>query len=135
VRKLLISLILSVAVILAIPSLPNVSVANAAAKAKSKSPSLSASMAKNKRNVNATFSNLTNVKSIKYQLTYSSNKGPQGAGGTIKVAKNSKSLSRSILLGTCSHKVCTYNTGIKNAKLSVDFVLNSGGVISYEKKL
>ncbi len=102
---------------------------------KSKAPAVSASIAKNKRTVGVTFSNLANVKSIKYKLTYNSNKGAQGAQGTIKVAKKSKSLSRSLTLGTCSNKVCSYHTNIKNAKLTIDFTTTSGGVVSFEKKL
>lgn len=98
-----------------------------------KNPTVSASIAKNKRSVYASFSNLGNVKTISYQLTYDSNKGPQGAGGSIK--STGRTVSRTITLGTCSRKVCTYHTNIKNAKLSVDFVLKSGGVVSYEKTL
>lgn len=104
------------------------------AKASSKNPSFSASVAKNKRSTVVTFANLSNVKSISYQLTYDSNKGPQGAGGTIKVTL-AKNQSRTLLFGTCSHGVCTYHTNLKNAKLSVDFTLKSGGVVSYEKVL
>jgi hypothetical protein len=100
-----------------------------------KRPGLTASVAKNRLSVATTFTNLSNVKSISYELTYSSAKGPQGAGGTIKVGTNSKNLSRKLLLGTCSGKVCTYHKNVKNIKLSVDFKLNSGGVISYEKNL
>lgn len=104
-------------------------------KAKSaKGPSLSASRAKNKLSVSANFSNLANVKSVSYQLTYDSSKGQQGAAGTIKVGK-SKNLSRKLLLGTCSGKVCTYHNDVKNLKLSADFTLKSGGVVSYEKSL
>lgn len=100
----------------------------------SKSPTFSAVRAKNKLSVTASFGNLLNVKSIAYQLTYDSAKGPQGAGGTIKVGK-SKALSRKLLFGTCSGRVCTYHNSVKNAVLSVDFNLKSGGVVSYEKKL
>ena len=100
----------------------------------SKNPAFSASLAKNKLSVSASFSNLTNVKTITYQLTYNSNKGQQGAAGTIKVGKL-KSTSRKLLLGTCSGRVCTYHRDVKNIKLSVDFNLKSGGVVSYEKKL
>lgn len=100
-----------------------------------KRPGLTASVAKNRLSVGASFTNLTNVKSISYELTYSSSKGPQGAGGTIKVGTKSKNLSRKLLLGTCSGKVCTYHKNVKDIKLSVDFKLKTGGVVSYEKKL
>ena len=104
------------------------------AASKVKNPSASASIAKNKRTVSASFSNLANVKSVSYQLTYTSTKGAQGAGGTVSVGK-SKSLSRTLTLGTCSGKVCTYHQGIKNGKLSVTFKLKSGGSISKTVKL
>lgn len=104
------------------------------ASAKVKNPAVSAKMAKNKRTVSASFSNLTNVKSVSYQLTYSSTKGNQGAGGTVTVGK-SKSLSRTLTVGTCSNKVCTYHQGVKGAKLAVTFKLKSGGSISKTIKL
>ena len=106
----------------------------ALAASKVKNPAVSASMAKNKRTVSASFSNLANVKSVSYQLTYTSTKGKQGAGGTVTVGKNTK-LSRTLTLGTCSGKVCTYHQGIKNGKLSVTFKLKSGGSISKTVKL
>ena len=132
VHKLLLSIVLGIFVILALPSASYAATTKTASKAKS--PSLSASVAKNKRSMAVTFSNLTNVKTIKYQLTYNSNKGAQGAGGSIKVAKNTKTLSRTLLFGTCSHGVCSYHSNLKNIVLSVDFVLTTGGVVSYEKK-
>ena len=104
------------------------------AASKVKNPSVSASIAKNKRTVSASFANLTNVKSVSYQLTYSSTKGNQGAGGTVTVGKSTK-LARTLTLGTCSNKVCTYHQGIKNGKLSVTFKLKSGGSISRTVKL
>lgn len=103
-------------------------------KSGGKSPTVSASRAKNKLSVLAAFSNLASVKSISYNLTYDSARGPQGAGGTISKVKGSE-LSRRLLLGTCSGKVCTYHKDVGNIKLSVDFTLKSGGVISYEKNI
>lgn len=113
---------------------PSQALAKRKAATSAKGPTFTAVKAKNGRSVTANFGNLSNVKSVAYQLTYDSNKGPQGAGGSAKVGK-SKSLSRTLLLGTCSGKVCTYHSAIKNLKLSVDFTLTSGGVVSYEKKL
>lgn len=104
------------------------------AASKVKNPAVVAKMAKNKRTASATFSNLKNVKSISYQLTYSSTKGNQGASGTITTGK-STSLSRTITLGTCSNKVCTYHQGVKNGKLNVTFKLKTGGSITKTVKL
>ncbi|MBI2267918.1 MAG: hypothetical protein HYU80_00515 [Candidatus Blackburnbacteria bacterium] len=98
-------------------------------------PKVSAYKTRNKRSVVVNFTSIQNLKSISYELTYDSNKGPQGAGGTINLPKRKRRLSRSLLLGTCSHKVCTYHKDVKNIKLSVDFVLKSGGVVSYEKTI
>lgn len=112
----------------------SIGVSSIEAASKVKNPAATASMAKNKRTVSANFSNLTNVKSISYQLTYSSTKGNQGAGGTITVGKNTK-LSRTLTLGTCSGKVCSYHQGVKNGKLSVTFKLKSGGSITKTVKL
>lgn len=100
----------------------------------SKTPSVSVSVAKNRLSASVSFLNLKNVKSISYQLTYDSNKGPQGARGTIRVANNTNSLSRKLLFGTCSKNVCTYHKNLKNIRLSVDYTLRSGGIISYEKR-
>lgn len=101
--------------------------------ASKKSPALSATVAKNKRSIYAVFSNLSTVKSVTYTLTYdTADKGQQGASGTIKVGK-SASEARTLLFGTCSGKVCTYHKGVNNIKLSADFTLKTGGVVSYEK--
>jgi len=129
VLKIFVAITTSLALLLLVAS-PSL-----AAPLKSKSPSVSASVAKNRRSMSASFLNIKNVKKISYQLTYDSNKGPQGAGGTINVPKNKNSLSRTLLFGTCSKNVCTYHKNLKNIKLSADFTLKSGGVISYEKKL
>ncbi len=102
---------------------------------KTKSPTTSGTLAKNKLSVTANFSNLTNVKTVKYRLVYDASNGKQGASGTIKVASKNKNLSRKLLLGTCSKNVCTYHKSVKNIKLSVDYTLKSGGIISYTKTI
>ncbi len=100
-----------------------------------KSPTVSASITKNRKSASVKFTNLTNTKSIRYTLTYDSKGGPQGASGTIKVKSGTKSLSRSLLFGTCSKNVCTYHKNVTGVRLNVDFTLKSGGVVSFEKKL
>jgi len=97
-----------------------------------KGPTLYASVAKNRRSIYATFSNISTVKSISYTLIYDTDRGSQGASGTIKVGKTN-SAARTLLFGTCSNRVCTYHKGVKNIKLSADFTLKTGGVVSYEK--
>jgi len=99
------------------------------------SPKVQASVAKNRLSVQTSFTNLSNAKSITYSITYDTSKGAQGAGGKIKLKSGQKRLSRKLLFGTCSGKVCTYHKNVKNIKLSVDFTLKSGGIVSYEKTL
>ncbi|OGY08091.1 MAG: hypothetical protein A2782_03700 [Candidatus Blackburnbacteria bacterium RIFCSPHIGHO2_01_FULL_43_15b] len=111
------------------------SVAQAEPSTKSKSPTVSASVAKNRKSAYVTFSNLTSVKTVRYMFTYDSKGGPQGASGTIRLKSRTKTLSRRLLFGTCSKNVCTYHKNVTNIKLSVDFTLKSGGVVSFEKKL
>lgn len=62
------------------------------------------------------FANFNGIDSATYSFTYSSNGNPQGAGGTIKSTSNSTS-PRELLFGTCSTAVCTYHTGLTNARL------------------
>ena len=102
-------------------------------KASKKSPALSAIVAKNKRSTTISFSNLSTVKSVSYTLVYNtSDKGQQGASGSLKVGKRT-SESRKLLFGTCSSKVCTYHKGVNDIKISADFLLKTGGVVSFEK--
>lgn len=114
---------------------PTLAQAKHTTKALKGSPKVQASVAKNRLSVSTSFTNLSNVKSFTYNLTYNTSNGPQGAGGTVKISSKNKKLSRKILLGTCSKNVCTYHKNVKNVKLSVDFKLKSGGTVSYEKEI
>lgn len=71
------------------------------------------------------FSNLQNAKSVSYSLTYSTSIQEEGAMGAINFGKSS-STSQELLFGTCSKGVCTYHTGVKNAKLEVSYTTVSG---------
>lgn len=95
---------------------------------------VSAYVTKNKRSFSATFTNLTKVKTFTYTLSYDSAAGPQGSQGSINVKSGVKRLTRNFLLGSCSRKVCIYHKNIKNLKLNVNFTLNSGKVVRYERK-
>lgn len=72
------------------------------------------------------FSNLKNVKKVSYTLSYEGNGIGQGVMGSFLVGKKQKGLSRNILLGTCSGKVCTYHKSVKNVKLEVKAIYKSG---------
>src|SRR3989344_1571548 len=90
----------------------------AAAKKSSFPIGVSAKASKDKKSVTVTFSNLKGVTSISYILSYNTNGKSEGAVGTIK-PKNSKPISRKLLLGTCSSGVCRYHKKISNAVLEV----------------
>jgi hypothetical protein len=70
--------------------------------------------------------NLGNVKSVAYELSYSSWEVPQGAMGSIVISGQTTD-SRDLYFGTCSHGVCTphYGLGAK-ASLLVCTTLTNG---------
>lgn len=78
-----------------------------------------------KKSVRVYFKNLNKAKSVSYMLSYKSKQGPQGALGTI-ATKGKYSLTRDLLFGTCSNKVCRYDTGIKDCVLEVTSKLKNG---------
>jgi hypothetical protein len=77
----------------------------------------SASVSPNTHSIKLTLSNLTNVKSVNYELSYVSWDVPQGAMGSIAVSGQTTD-SRDLYFGTCSHGVCTPHYGL-GAKASL----------------
>jgi len=80
---------------------------------------------------------LKNANSIEYELTYLSKGLSRGVVGTINL-NGETSITRKILLGTCSRNVCKYDEGITDGvltlrlrgaegvvKITADFDLNS----------
>jgi len=88
-------------------------------------PTITAKMLKDKRNVQIVMSNLGSVKSVSYEMTYFGSGNEQGVFGSVKKI-TTKSLSRTLYLGTCSYRVCTPHKKISNIKVSVSFKLKSG---------
>ena len=82
-------------------------------------------LAKNKKSVSVYFANLQKVSSVQYELSYLTNGKPEGAGGTISTKKK-YSLSRTLLFGTCSNKVCRYHTKLRKATLTVIITFTNG---------
>ena len=72
-----------------------------------------------------TISNMGNVDSVSYQLTYLADGTSQGVMGEIDLSLESAA-TRELLFGTCSAGVCTYHTNISNMKLTVSSHLTSG---------
>lgn len=71
------------------------------------------------------FTNLQNAKSVSYFLTYQTYVQEEGAMGGLNLNSSSNQTSE-LLFGTCSKNVCTYHTGIKNARLEVSYTLKNG---------
>lgn len=94
----------------------------------------SASVARNRQSVTLYMANLQKTKSVQYELSYVTDGKPEGAGGTI-ASKGKYSLSRKLLFGTCSNKVCRYHTKIKNAVLTVIFTFQDGTTLTKTFKL
>ena len=74
-----------------------------------------------KRALNFYFTNFSGITSASYVFSYDTNGTTQGAAGSVTAANNPNQ-SRELLFGTCSTSVCTYHSGLKNAKLT--FTIN-----------
>ncbi len=61
---------------------------------------------------------IKNADSIEYELTYLSKGLSRGVVGTINLNKET-SITRKILLGTCSRNVCKYDEGITDGMLTL----------------
>lgn len=71
------------------------------------------------------FANFNNIDTVNYSFTYNTNGNPQGAGGTVR-ASNDPTAERELLFGTCSTSVCTYHSGLTNARLILTAKMNNG---------
>lgn len=75
----------------------------------------------------------TEVTTIEYELSYLTGKGlPRGVLGKAEI-KGSTSISREILLGTCSRNTCVYDQGVKKINLTLKFNRVSGKSTSFSK--
>lgn len=75
--------------------------------------------------VNVEFSNLSNISTISYVLSYDTDTVSQGLTGTLTNDADDPTL-RELIFGTCSASVCTYHTGIINARLTITTELTNG---------
>lgn len=75
--------------------------------------------------VTVSFSSLDNIDSVAYCLTYTSNGRRQGACGSISPT-GQPTVTRELLLGTCSKNVCTFFPNVKNLRLAVRSKLKVG---------
>lgn len=87
-----------------------------------------------KKALNFSFSNFTGLSSVSYIFQYETNGNSQGAAGSISSA-NSPTQSRELLFGTCSTSVCTYHTGLKNAKITFTAKYTNGKTATKVSKI
>jgi len=73
----------------------------------------SAQISPNTHSIKLSLMNLSNVKSVNYELSYSSWDVPQGAMGSITVSGQTTD-SRDLYFGTCSHGVCSPHYGLSS---------------------
>ncbi len=106
----------------------------AKAPAKKTNVVVTSSVAKNKQSVSLYLANLQKTATVTYSLSYLTNGKSEGAGGTIKT-KGKYSLSRILLFGTCSNKVCRYHKKIKDAVLTVVISFQNGTTVTKNFKL
>lgn len=78
-----------------------------------------------RRAVLVNFSNLQNASAVSYLLTYKTNIQDEGAMGALNLTGSSNQTSE-LLFGTCSKNVCRYHSGIKDAKLEVNYTTKAG---------
>ena len=86
-----------------------------------------------KKAITLTFKNLTDIVSIDYTLSYLAKGVTKGVNGKAVPAKLDQTLTREILLGTCSGAVCTYDAGVTSIDVSVVFTLKDNTVKKVEK--
>ena len=92
---------------------------------RSKGVSAKISFGSNRKALNITFSKLIVSKKVDYALTYKSNGKQEAVIGTVN-SNESDGATRELLFGTCSSGVCTYHTGITEAKLIITTTLSNG---------
>jgi len=67
------------------------------------------------------------VKTVEYEITYEAKSGlSKGVIGKIELKEKEDSISREIVLGTCSRNVCVYDENVRKVNLALRFTGPSG---------
>jgi len=66
------------------------------------------------------------TKMIEYEMTYDTEGVERGVMGTITVKPDDKTITREILLGTCSRNVCVYDKNVEKVKLVLRIETDKG---------
>ena len=72
-----------------------------------------------------TMSNLSVAQSVEYSLSYNVNGVTQGVNGSLSNL-NEDPTTRELLFGTCSAGICTYESGIKDARFTITTATKNG---------
>jgi len=72
-----------------------------------------------KHEVTLEIENIKDTNSIEYELTYLSKGITRGVVGTVNLREGESSITRKILLGTCSRNVCKYDEGVTGGTLTL----------------
>lgn len=124
-------LFMLIAIILAVSTTGQVLAAKPRVVKKGKAPVVaargysSARLSRATNSVVVTFQNLTRVKKVSYELSYSAQGIAQGVIGSLAPSGQATE-TRDLYFGTCSKGVCTPHYSITNAVLLVTTQLSSG---------
>lgn len=73
------------------------------------------------RELTLSIENLKNIKTVEYELVYLTEGVQRGVIGSVSLKQGETSLSRNLLLGTCSRGVCRYDKDVTGGTLTVIF--------------
>jgi len=83
-------------------------------------PTLSITKKPDGTSVSFTITNIGQMKTLSYTLTYDTNTESQGIMGSITLDNQSEYTKNAIILGSCSTGgICTYHEGVKNIQITV----------------
>lgn len=109
---------------------------------------LSLSISDSKKQVKFSIAKLPDIKEIEYEITYEANASStelaqgsdtriqRGITGDVKSVSGQSSYDSPFLdLGSCSKKVCRYDSGVTSLKLTLKLTKSNGKVFQAEKVL
>lgn len=95
---------------------------------------VSAKLRADRKALNVTFQNLTDVKSLDYVLTYTGSGADQGVTGSVDTSAGATA-TRELVFGTASAGVYKYHTNITNMRFEVTIKLKTGKTIVKKYKV
>lgn len=96
-------------------------------------PTLTITTRADRKAINLTFESLSTATIIDYTVTYVSKNINRGITGKIIRSKAEQTLTREILLGTCSKDVCTYDEGVTTVKIAVVYTFENATTTKVDK--